>query len=163
MACLPLNGRVPASPNNATDQPHYQVAWLPLCIGVAMFASVESVLTFAAGNLTVMLLTVLIAVVVAIVLIRLFRGRFAPPKVWFGGRQAATIGLGFLGSVLFIAAFIGGAYPLSWLRSGFLISGLPVPVAAVACWLIVAVIAVVYYRFVEALMNVLAARAVKQR
>lgn len=156
---MPLNGRMSAESEVA---PHYAVSWPQLLLGAALFAVVEVVLTFLAGNLIVMLLAVVAALAVVVGIARLFRGRMAAPRLWFGSRHAASLGLGLLGSLFFLAAFIAGVYLLFWLRSGFELAGLPLPVSVILCWLIAMLVFIAYYRFVEALLNLLAARTVKQ-
>lgn len=142
--------------------PHYQVSWAQLVLGAALFAGVEVVLTFLAGNLLAMVLAVVGALAIVAIAGRWFRGRGAKPTVWFGSRHAASLGLGFLGSLCFLVAFIAGVYLLFWLRLGLTVAGVPVLLSAVVCWLIAALVFAVYYRLIEAVLNLLAARVVKQ-
>ncbi|GAA1048605.1 hypothetical protein [Arthrobacter russicus] len=145
-------------PADSESAPYYQVSWPQLMLGAALFAVLEVVLTFLAGNLAAMLLTMVAALAVVVIAGRLMRGRAASPKVWFGGRHAASLGLGFLGSLFFLVAFIAGVYLLFWLRSGFELAGLPLPLSVILCGLIALLLFAVYYRFIEAVMNLLASR-----
>lgn len=142
--------------------PYYQVSWPQLLFGATLFAVLEVVLTFLTGNLTAMLLTMVGALAVVVVAGRILRGRATTPKVWFGGRHAASLGLGFLGSLFFLVAFIAGVYLLFWLRSGFEVAGLPLLWSVFLCWLVTLLVFTVYYRFIEAVMNLLATRVPKR-
>ncbi|ABY24470.1 hypothetical protein RSal33209_2745 [Renibacterium salmoninarum ATCC 33209] len=147
---------------NLDDQPNdeeaaYRVAWAPLAVCSAGFAAFEVALIWANGQFIWFPVIAVAAAVVMFIILRVLGAKYGAERPWFGGKKTGGIVLRVAGFILFLLAFVLGIIVGTWLRNGLFAEGVPSAIAIVLSWAVVLILALIYYRLVEAIMNLLAA------
>lgn len=146
---------------NLHEQPNdeeaaYRVGWAPLAACAAVVAAFEVALIWANGQLVWFSVIAVAAAVVMFIVLRVLGAKYAAERPWFGSKKTGGIVLRVAGIILFLLAFVLGIVVGTWLRNGLLVAGVPAAIAIILSWAVVLILALIYYRLVEAIMNLLA-------